>query len=85
MCWGMSLPEERRLVEKVKASVCVDLLDTAELEVDEFLFVYTSNERPHIQNDVFTINYRYANDHLVKLSVSHALAQSTKLSVYGMF
>lgn len=48
----------------------------------EFLFVYTSNEKPHIQNDVFTINYRYANDHLVKLSVSHALAQSTKLSVY---
>ena len=33
VCWGMSLPEERRLVDKVK-TVCIDLLDTAELEVD---------------------------------------------------
>lgn len=78
----MTLQEERRFVEKVKAACCVDLLDAAEIEIDEFLFVWSANEKPHIQNDTFTINYRYANDHLVKLSVSHALAQSTKLSVY---
>ena len=80
--WGMTLQEERRFVEMVKAACCVDLLDAAEIEIDEFLFVWSANEKPHIQNDTFTINYRYANDHLVKLSVSHALAQSTKLSVY---
>jgi uncharacterized Rmd1/YagE family protein len=79
--WGMTLQEERKLVEQLKPA-CVDLLDSAEVEVEEFLYHYTSNEKPHIQNDVFTINYRYAGDHLVKLSVSHALAQSTKLSVY---
>jgi uncharacterized Rmd1/YagE family protein len=28
------------------------------------------------------VNYRLAGDHLLKLSISHALAQSTKLSVY---
>lgn len=28
------------------------------------------------------VNYRLAKDHLIKLSISHALAQSTKLSVY---
>lgn len=28
------------------------------------------------------VNYRLASDHLIKLSISHALAQSTKLSVY---
>lgn len=80
--WGMTLQEERRFVEQVKASCCVDLLDAAEIEIEEFLYVWSANEKPHIQNDTFTINYRYANDHLVKLSVSHALAQSTKLSVY---
>lgn len=80
--WGQTLQEERRFVEKVKAACCVDLLDAAEIEIDEFLFVWSANEKPHIQNDTFTINYRYSNDHLVKLSVSHALAQSTKLSVY---
>lgn len=29
-----------------------------------------------------TVNYRLRNDHLIKLSISHALAQSAKLSVY---
>lgn len=28
------------------------------------------------------VNYRLRNDHLIKLSISHALAQSAKLSVY---
>jgi len=28
------------------------------------------------------VNYRLRNDHLIKLSISHALAQSSKLSVY---
>jgi uncharacterized Rmd1/YagE family protein len=80
--WNMSLEDERMLIETIVKPACVDLLDSSEVEVDEFLFHYTMSERPHIQNDVFTINYRYAGDHLVKLSVSHALAQSTKLSVY---
>ena len=38
-------------------------------------FHYTTNERPHIQNDTITINHRFANDHTIKLSISHALAQ----------
>jgi uncharacterized Rmd1/YagE family protein len=80
--WNMSLQEERLLMEKVVKPAAIDPLDDVEVEVDEFLFHYTMSEKPHIQNDTFTINYRYADDHLVKLSMSHALAQSTKLSVY---
>jgi len=37
---------------------------------------------PPRQNDVITLNKRYALDHQVKLAISHALAQSTKLGVY---
>lgn len=41
------------------------------------------NPPTHIQqNDVITLNKRFALDHEVKLSISHALAQSTKLAVY---
>ncbi len=34
------------------------------------------------QNDVITLNKRFALDHQVKLAISHALAQSSKLAVY---
>ena len=32
--------------------------------------------------DTITINHRFSNDHLIKLSISHALSQSTKLCVF---
>lgn len=57
-------------------------LENRELENDEFQFHYTASERPHIQNDTITINHRFAHDHLIKLSISHALSQSTKLCVF---
>jgi hypothetical protein len=34
-----------------------------------------ASERPHIQNDTITINHRFATDHIIKLSISHALSQ----------
>ncbi len=34
------------------------------------------------QNDVFTINKRQAKTHTVRLAIAHALAQSSKLSLY---
>jgi uncharacterized Rmd1/YagE family protein len=37
---------------------------------------------PTLQNNPKPVNYRLAGDHLIKMSISHALAQSTKLSVY---
>ena len=46
---------------------------------DEFQFNYASNEKSNIQNDTVTIDYRLARSHLIKISISHALAQSTKL------
>ena len=57
-------------------------LPSFESERDEFQFHYTASERPHIQNDMITIHHRFANDHLIKLSISHALSQSTKLCVF---
>lgn len=40
------------------------------------MFVSAAASHPH------AVNYRLRNDHLIKLSISHALAQSAKLSVY---
>jgi uncharacterized Rmd1/YagE family protein len=43
--------------------------------VDEFQFNYSSQERPHIQNDSVTLPRRTAADHRTKLAISYALAQ----------
>ncbi|KAL1405997.1 Sad1-interacting factor 3 [Vanrija albida] len=49
-------------------------------EVEEFHYVYDSDaESPRIYNDMFTFKSR---SHLFKLSLAHAIAQSTKLSFY---
>lgn len=37
---------------------------------------------PHLLSHPAAVNYRLRNEHLIKLSISHALAQSAKLSVY---
>ena len=110
----------------------INPLPAHEVEIDEFGVRYTANERPNIQNDTITLNYRTsgaklccslfppitpcpriklhstekhvslcpywgyvariaafdeccvhsAGDHKIKLSISHALSQSTKLCVF---
>ncbi|PSC74837.1 Sporulation RMD1 [Micractinium conductrix] len=80
--WGLSERQEREVMRMLAGPCLVDALPSSEVEVDEFQFHYTISEKPHIQNDTITINYRLRNDHLIKLSISHALAQSAKLSVY---
>lgn len=79
--WGLTQRAEAAALASI-AAYAIDPLETREVELDEFEFRYSASERAHVQNDVFTINYRSAGDHLIKLSISHALAQSTKLSVY---
>ncbi|GFH31429.1 DUF155 domain-containing protein, partial [Haematococcus lacustris] len=37
-----------------------------EVEMDQFHFVYSATEPPHIKNDMFTINKRQANNHQVR-------------------
>ena len=62
---------------------CLDEpLATENWEVDEFAFLYTAAARPSIANDTITLPLRHAADHVIKLSISHALAQSTKLMLY---
>eukprot|EP00890_Picochlorum_soloecismus_P004186 jgi/Picsp_1/4769/NSC_02137-R1_protein len=80
--WNLTLKEERLLLQQLVQPALIDPLPMLEVEVDEFVFHYTVSERAHIQNDVFTINKYAQHDNLLKVSISHALAQSTKLSVY---
>ncbi|PSN67212.1 sporulation protein RMD8 [Corynespora cassiicola Philippines] len=55
-------------------------LDEADFETEEFHFEYNPNiPRPRVYNDMITLK---SGDHMIKLSMSHAIAQSTKLSLF---
>ncbi|CCH44343.1 Sad1-interacting factor 3 [Wickerhamomyces ciferrii] len=52
-------------------------IDEHDIEKEQFHFEYdTETERPRIYNDMITLR---SGDHLIKLTMSHAIAQSTKL------
>ena len=55
-------------------------LDESDFETEEFHFQYDSTvEKPRIFNDMITLR---TSDHMIKLAMSHAVAQSTKLSYF---
>ncbi|CAI0653841.1 unnamed protein product [Colletotrichum noveboracense] len=56
-------------------------LDEDDFETEEFHFEYSADvKRPRIFNDMITLLPR--GDHMVKLTISHAIAQSTKLCLF---
>ncbi|KAI7520438.1 DUF155-domain-containing protein, partial [Hortaea werneckii] len=55
-------------------------LDESDFETEEFHFQYSPEiEKPRIYNDMITLR---TSDHMIKLAMSHAIAQSTKLSFF---
>ncbi|KAK4998112.1 hypothetical protein LTR28_013762, partial [Elasticomyces elasticus] len=55
-------------------------LPEADFETEEFHFEYKPNiPRPRVFNDMITLR---SGDHMIKLAMSHAIAQSTKLSFF---
>jgi len=56
-------------------------LDEDDYETEEFHFEYRADvKRPRVFNDMITLLPR--SDHMVKLTISHAIAQSTKLCFF---
>lgn len=54
--------------------------DEADFETEELHFEYSPFvDRPRVFNDMITLR---SGDHMIKLSMSHAIAQSTKLSYF---
>lgn len=56
-------------------------LEQDDFETEEFHFEYSSDiKRPRVFNDMITLLPR--SDHMIKLTISHAIAQSTKLCLF---
>ena len=60
--------------------LAVGPLSEEDFETEEFHFEYNNEiSRPRIFNDMITLR---SGDHMIKLAISHAIAQSTKLSFF---
>ncbi|KZT23692.1 DUF155-domain-containing protein [Neolentinus lepideus HHB14362 ss-1] len=79
--FGMQEGEERSVLEDVEnAGVMVGKFREDDLEVEEFHYVHDPNiVYPRIYNDFFTFK---SPSHLLKISIAHAVAQSTLLAHY---
>ncbi|KAK4136645.1 DUF155-domain-containing protein [Trichocladium antarcticum] len=62
-------------------SLATHPLDENDFETEEFHFEYSPDvKRPRVFNDMITLLPR--SDHMVKLTISHAIAQSTRLCFF---
>ncbi|KAK4114253.1 DUF155-domain-containing protein [Canariomyces notabilis] len=77
--WGMSAAQEQRFLKEI-AKFEVEKLAPDDVETEKFNFYYTREYQARIYNDFITL--RDKNNYMVKLAISHALAQSVKTSLF---
>ncbi|KAI0042343.1 DUF155-domain-containing protein [Auriscalpium vulgare] len=75
--WGMTEPQERRFLSSLKRFE-VEKLAPHDVEMEDLNFYYANYSR--IYNDVITL--RKGSSYMTKLSLSHALSQSVKISLF---
>lgn len=86
--WNFTEAQEKAILADITfaendigAALVTRPLDQSDVETEEFHFEYNADvKRPRIFNDMITLLPR--SDHMVKLSISHAIAQSTKLCFF---
>ncbi|KAJ7145324.1 hypothetical protein C8R43DRAFT_1012317 [Mycena crocata] len=75
--WGMTEPQERRFLSSIKRFE-IEKLTPDEVEMEDLNFYYANYSR--IYNDVITL--RKGSSYMTKLSLSHAISQSVKISLF---
>lgn len=84
--WNFSETHEKNILADLSFAhaesvpVMINPIDDQDIETEEFHFDYDENiHRPRIYNDMITLR---SADHLIKLTMSHAIAQLTKLGLF---
>lgn len=86
--WNFTEQQEKAILADITfaenetgVSLVTRPLDRGDVETEEFHFEYSHDiKRPRVFNDMITLMPR--SDHMVKLTISHAIAQSTKLCYF---
>ncbi|KAK5118345.1 hypothetical protein LTR62_002858 [Meristemomyces frigidus] len=77
--WGLSVKEEKRFLKELEKFE-LEKLGKDDVQTEEFNFYYTREYQARIYNDFISLKVK--RDYMTKLAISHALAQSTKTSLY---
>jgi uncharacterized Rmd1/YagE family protein len=85
--WNFTSKQERDILADLTFStpatgitLATRPLSEEDFETEEFHFEYNPEiQRPRVYNDMITLK---SGDHMIKLAMSHAIAQSTKLSLF---
>lgn len=77
--WGYTTKEEAAFLDDL-ARFESEKLSSEDIQIEEFNYYITKSYQPRIYNDFITL--RDDNNYMLKLSISHALAQSVKISLF---
>lgn len=77
--WGFTEAEEKRFLKELARFENEKLADD-DLQIEEFNYYVTRSYQPRIYNDFITL--RDNSNYMIKLSISHAIAQSVKISLF---
>ncbi|KAF3481288.1 uncharacterized protein GIQ15_04047 [Arthroderma uncinatum] len=83
--WNFTERQEKEILADLSFSpspndLPLNPLAEEDFETEEFHFEYSSSiSRPRVYNDMITLR---SGDHMIKLAISHGIAQSTKLSFF---
>ena len=80
--WGMTVKDEERFLKEI-AKFENEKLAKDDVETECFNFYYTQEYQARIYNDFITL--REKGNYMTKLAISHALAQSVKVSLLASF
>lgn len=77
--WGFTVREEQAFLDDL-AKFESEKLSLEDIQIEEFNYYITTSYQPRIYNDFITL--RDDSNYMLKLSISHALAQSAKISLF---
>lgn len=77
--WGFSMREEQAFLKDLEKFEN-EKLASEDVQVEEFNYYVTQSYQPRIYNDFITL--RDGANYMIKLSISHAISQSVKISLF---
>ncbi|KAI9823795.1 MAG: hypothetical protein M1819_001142 [Sarea resinae] len=77
--WGMTKQQEARFLREI-SKFEMEKLSEDDVQTEDFNFYYTRDYQARIYNDF--ISLRDKKNYMTKLAISHALAQSVKVSLF---
>ncbi|KAJ3302959.1 hypothetical protein HDV03_004411 [Kappamyces sp. JEL0829] len=77
--WGFTASEEKKILDDL-VPFQEDTVEPESVETEQFYFHYNTYYQPRIYNDIITL--KNPANFMLKITISHAIAQSVKLTLF---